>query len=143
MAQSGDEYKELGCVKWSPLLALVPCFLPCFSNYQVEISGGKLTFGYGPLHCGTTVTVDLEDVEPDSVTEGIATCSDNLFSFGGWGIRYGYAHTDGSNSATKTGIYNYNPYNGTYVQFYRKSNRQYYRFSCGNPQEVKKKLMQK
>mmetsp|Transcript_1310 Transcript_1310/g.1678 ORF Transcript_1310/g.1678 Transcript_1310/m.1678 type:complete len:108 (+) Transcript_1310:325-648(+) len=79
MAQSGDEYKELGCVKWSPLLALVPCFLPCFSNYQVEISGGKLTFGYGPLHCGTTVTVDLEDVEPDSVTEGIATCSDNLF----------------------------------------------------------------
>eukprot|EP00956_Cyclotella_meneghiniana_P037851 scaffold145458_cov77-Cyclotella_meneghiniana.AAC.1 len=87
-------------------------FLPCFWKYGVVIEQEpeSITFGYGVF--GPTEksvcshTTYLRNIEKSSVKTGYATGKDNLFQFGGWGIRYN----------EKTWAYNAS-FRGHYVEF--------------------------
>mmetsp|Transcript_7686 Transcript_7686/g.8822 ORF Transcript_7686/g.8822 Transcript_7686/m.8822 type:complete len:134 (+) Transcript_7686:199-600(+) len=125
------EYKESSCVSWSPTLVFVPCLLPCFSQFSVQVEQDTLSFGYGPLRCGNSVEVLLSDIDKKSVSAGLASCTDNLISFGGWGIRYGQV-TVGD---TKRSVVAYNSRNGPFVQFFTLKGKGY-RFSCRDPEAI-------
>lgn len=108
-----------------------PCFLPCFARFEIIIEEENISFGYGPLECGTVVTLALSDIDKSSITSGYDSCSDNLFGFGGWGIRFGNVSVNDKKRAISV----YNPSNGNFVQFFTNKGKGY-RFSSQNPDKV-------
>ena len=112
-------YEEKWMPKWVPLVL----YLPCFYTYGIQIEkyidgdgdgdydGANLpqkslninnertilTFGYGLRGPGgwTAHEVKLCDIKPNTIVSGNATWKDNLFRFGGWGIRVGKGHNEG------------------------------------------------
>ena len=89
-------------------------FLPCFWKYGVVIKRKpeSITFGYGVF--GPTEkslcshTTYFRNIEKSSIKTGYANGKDNLFQYGGWGIRY-----------NGTWVYNAS-FRGHYVEFIEK-----------------------
>lgn len=94
-------------------------FLPCFYKYGLQIawawedgygeekeivdqtsnnlpllpSSKSITFGYGFSGPSSSITGHksmLNDIDPNSVSVGESSWNENLLTFGGWGIRYGF-----------------------------------------------------
>ena len=72
----------------------------------------SITFGYGisgAVKGGLcSHTTNLKDVDRSTVTTGYASGKDNLFQFGGWGIKYEFK--------SRTWAYNAS-FRGPYVRF--------------------------
>jgi hypothetical protein len=80
----------------------------------------SITFGYGrngpvarytPSGGFVAQTVFLRDIDPSSIVTGIASATDNLLNFGGWGIRYNF----------KTKTWAYNAINGPFIEFVQQA----------------------
>lgn len=108
-------YEETWWVPFAPLVF----FLPCFYKYGVKVTIDTLTFGYGFCQPGvwTSKTIRMKNIAKGSITTGTATWKDNLYSFGGWGIRYG---SDGTIA--------YNANNGDYIELIESETGKKYRF---------------
>jgi hypothetical protein len=122
------QYEENYYVSWAPLVF----FLPCFYRYGVHVDDEDLVFGYGlssPNPALTAKRIPLKELDRASVTTGEATWKDNLFGFGGWGIRIGKVHTG------KIG-WAYNPENGSYVEVETKDGSAYH-FTTRDPEKLK------
>mmetsp|Transcript_1463 Transcript_1463/g.3158 ORF Transcript_1463/g.3158 Transcript_1463/m.3158 type:complete len:157 (-) Transcript_1463:322-792(-) len=118
-------YEETWTTPWAPLVF----FLPCFYKYGIRIDGETLTFGYGCTFPGrlAAVTVPREEIIPGSVTSGSATWKDNMFRFGGWGVRAGRIQDSFG--------WAYVPSNGPFVEV-KLRNGTAYRFVTRKPLEV-------
>jgi hypothetical protein len=108
MKNSTIVYSEL----FSPWFVPLTFFLPWFWNYGVVIDQESITFGYGisgAVKGGLcSHTTNLKDVDRSTVTTGYASGKDNLFQFGGWGIKYEFN--------SRTWAYNAS-FRGPYVRF--------------------------
>lgn len=110
--QSEIHYEE----KWNVPFAPLVFFLPIFYKYNVIVSNDTLIFGYGfnqPFGL-TTQKIPLKSIDADSITVGSASWKDNLFTFGGWGIRLGLNGTTA-----------YNAKNGDYIEFVTEKGRKF------------------
>ena len=106
-----------------PWFLPITFWLPFTWTYEVVIKDGRLTFGYGPMPAPwTKITVQIESVS--EVQIGSSSWKDNLFDFGGWGIRYGL------------GLWCYNAANGPWVQFTCIESKAKYRLSTQNAEKV-------
>ncbi|KAL3784361.1 hypothetical protein HJC23_004124 [Cyclotella cryptica] len=113
-------------------------FLPCFWNYGVLIekddeNEATLTFGYGIFGPTTGAlcshTTPLRDIDKSSVVTGYSSGKDNLFQFGGWGIRRSFRNS----------IWAYNAsFRGPFCEFdERRGGRSItYRIATENPDSV-------
>jgi len=142
-----DEVKIIYEENWMPIWSPLVFFLPMFYNYGVRIERGSLsnesadiyvTFGYGfrkPSNSGLTAyTIKISDIKEHSILTGTAIWSDNLLSFGGWGIRYGRGRGRGQEHNRRL-TWAYNAENGDYIEFLTKKNGSY-RFVTRNQAEV-------
>jgi hypothetical protein len=113
-------------------------FLPCFWNYGVVIEYDDenqeiVTFGYGILGPNTrgfcSHTTALRDIDKSSVVTGYFSGKDNLFRFGGWGIRRSF----------RNNIWAYNAsFRGPFCEFdeWRGGRLTKYHFATENPDAV-------
>lgn len=98
----------------TPWFAPLTFFLPMFYKYGIiidKLADGKifLSFGYGfsgPSKSNNFIshTTLLANIDPSTVVTGDASWQDNLYNFGGWGVRYGCGGTWAYN-ATLAGPY--------------------------------------
>lgn len=92
-----------------------------------------ITFGYGifgPAQGGLcSHTSHLIDIDKSSIRTGYASGADNLFQFGGWGIR--------RSIKSKTWVYNA-LFRGTYVEFSERHGEIFtnYRIATDKPEAV-------
>jgi hypothetical protein len=112
-------YSEL----FRPWFAPMTFFLPWFWKYGVIIDQETITFGYGisgAVKGGLcSHTTNLRDVDRSTVTTGYASGKDNLFQFGGWGIKYGLKNRTWAYNASFRGPFVEFAENGDKVTRYR------------------------
>lgn len=99
--------------QFHPWFVPLTFFLPWFWHYGLQVDKESIIFGYGMLSgpakggiCSHTTYI--RDIDESSIVTGYATGSDNLFQFGGWGVR--------RNLRNKTWAYNAS-FRGPYVEF--------------------------
>ena len=100
------------------------------TNYK---GGASITFGYGfngpkPGHTLIAHRTLLHHIDRSSIKIGDASWKDNLFQFGGWGIRYGRGGTWAYNASLS----------GSYIEFVEVagSKRTKYRIVTEDPKAV-------
>lgn len=126
MSSSNTIYSEQFYPWFLPLIF----FLPWFWKYGIRVDKESITFGYGVLTGPSkgglcSHTTYFRDVDKSSISTGYASGKDNLFQFGGWGIRH--------NIRNKTWAYNAT-FRGPYVEFSERHGEKLtkYRVVTGN-----------